>query len=161
MFMKLQTNLIKTGSNWQFDKKYFRGIPEKTKGVYIVGVQKETKFGEKFCPLYVGTHKSDLAVRIEGHWDKDNTETVRGSLNSFKEIFDLTLSPKEFYKGIEIWNNEWKGKKFRKKTDRINQLKRFLNLVKKNGFNSLLWFPNEIFFQSYFSNPNTSVPLKN
>ena len=117
--MKLETNLIKTGSNWQFDKKHFRGIPKKSKGVYIVGVLKETEIGEKFCPLYVGTHKSDLAGRIEGHWDKDNTETVRGSLNSFKEIFDLTLSPNEFYKGIEIWNNEWKGRIFRNETNRI------------------------------------------
>lgn len=158
--MKLETNLIKTGSNWQFDKKHFRGIPKKSKGVYIVGVLKETEIGEKFCPLYVGTHKSDLAGRIEGHWDKDNTETVRGSLNSFKEIFDLSLSPDQFYKGIEIWNKEWKGKRFKDESKKMNQLRHFFQEVQILGYNSLLWFPNENFFQSYFSNPNINYSPK-
>ena len=151
--MKLKTNLVKAGENWLFDQKHFKGIPN-SKGVYIVGIQKETEKGEKFCPLYVGTHKSDLASRIEGHWDTDNRETVRGSLNSFKEIFDLSLSPDQFYKGIEIWNKEWKGKRFKDESKKMNQLRHFFQEVQIRGYNSLLWFPNENFFQSYFKNPS-------
>jgi hypothetical protein len=160
MNFKIETNLKKTEKEkWRFDKKHFGTIP-KTKGVYIVGIQKETVQGEKFCPLYVGTHISNLASRIEGHWDKENTETIRGSLNSFKEIFDLTLPPSQFYKGIEIWNNEWKGKRFRSPEKKTNQLVNFFNKVKDEAFNSLLWFPNETFFRIYLGNSEIAFTPK-
>jgi hypothetical protein len=159
MTFKLETNLRKTEKKWLFKKEYFEDIP-KTKGVYIVGIQKETEQGEKFCPLYVGTHTSNLASRIEGHWDKKNTETIRGSLNSFKEIFDLSLPPFQFYKGIKIWNNEWKGKRFRSPEKKIKQLVNFFNMVKDDGDNCLLWFPNETFFQIYLANSEIAFTPK-
>lgn len=172
--IKFTTNLpLNSDPNWSkpwlFDPKYFDSIPDKP-GVYIVGVKipvfdpkqfeekgEQINKVEKFCPLYVGTHKNSLRSRIKGHWDRENKDTIVGTLNSFKELFDLSLSPNKFYKGIEIWNKEWKHKK-----NSVENLNNLFSEIKEHGHKSLIWFPDMLFFDHYLSSGGNHIsPISN
>jgi hypothetical protein len=161
--IKFESKLIdKQKGEWKFNKEYFYDVPE-NKGVYIIGIktsvskEEKAKKEECFCPFYVGTY-TNLRYRISGHWDIENTETIRGSLNSFKELFDVEVledNASLFYKDIKIWDEGWSGVHHSK---RIN-LSKLCNKVKKNG-NSLIWFPDPKFFDVYLnevSNVNVNV----
>ena len=127
-------------------------------GVYIAGIKIDIKGqGKKFCPLIVGESKN-LKNRIIGHRDPNNTETIKGELNSFKELFDFKVlfeNPSFFYDDIRIWDEGWISKNHHKRED----LKVLCEKVKGNN-NSLIWFPNSIFFEVQFGNiPNVNINL--
>jgi hypothetical protein len=152
--IKFTSPLTKYASKnpWFFDKKYFEDIPP-IPGVYIVGVKIPVNGqGEKFCPLYIGTYKENIKTRIRGHWDENNTNIVQGALNSYKELFDLELDPSLFYEDIELWNQLWKGKN-NTNTNKVN----LFNEISINGNNSLIWFPDELFFQTYLKNAHVHL----
>jgi hypothetical protein len=132
----------------------------KKPGVYIVGVKIAIdNQGEKFCPLIVGEAKS-LKNRIMGHRDPNNTDAMRGELNSFKELFNFNVlinNPAFFYDDIRIWDEEWISKYHTKRTD----LETLCKNVKANH-NSLVWFPNPVFYDVYLeavSNIDINVNL--
>jgi hypothetical protein len=158
--IKFTTNLISSSSKpWKFNPNELNAIPNKP-GVYIVGVKIDINGqGEKFCPLIVG-QSTNLKNRITGHRDPDNTSTSRGELNSFKEIFNFEVlhkNPSNFYEDIKIWDEGWISKHHKKRTD----LKILCESIKLNH-NSLIWFPNPIFYDVYFgvaSNININVAL--
>jgi hypothetical protein len=101
--------------------------------------------------LYIGTAKN-LKNRIEGHWDTKNTNVARGALNSFKELFDLELDPALFYPDIELWNQHWGDlKKSERKTSTL------FDSINQKGNNTLIWFPDPLFFQTYLKNLTTNI----
>lgn len=177
--IKFTTNLhgFQNGGEWNFHPNFFEGKDQNGKqvtkpvpnepGVYIVGVKipvndppqyddkgklLETPHNEKFCPLYVGV-QDNLSTKIRGHRNPNNKRTYTGEVNSFKELWNINLEPKIFYRGIEIWNDKWRYSRSNKVNDpnRINQLNVFIKEVKDSAENCLIWFPNSAFFDFYLS----------
>lgn len=179
--IKFVTNLhpFQNGREWQFHPNFFEGkdvkgddvcdkngkkisfpVPNEA-GVYIVGVKIPVsdpkqfdengkpidKAVEKFCPLYVGIQKK-IKNKIKGHRDPRNRSTSNGELNSYKELFDLSMPPSKFYKGIEKWNEYWCNKKGKERN-----LETLINEIKINGYDSMVFFPNPLFFEKCLS-PN-------
>lgn len=161
--IEFESSLIEQKKDrWAFQKEYFENIPPK-KGVYVVGIKtfvsktKDEEKAEYFCPFYVGTY-TNLRYRIKGHWDIENTETIKGSLNSFKELFDVEVLQENasvFYGDIKIWDNNWSGVHHRKR----KKLKDLCQEIKEKG-NSLIWFLDPEFYDVYLgqtSNVNVNV----
>ncbi len=146
---------------WVFDPKHFNSIPDEP-GVYIVGVKIEVndpaqKFDkksnpvlqtnkiEKFCPLIVGETKN-LRNRITAHWSGKGSS----SLNGYKELFDLNLSPNKFYDDIQYFDENYIMS--HNTTDNVHKLNVF-KYIKGSLNNSLIWFPDPNFFDNYLSTP--------
>jgi hypothetical protein len=152
--IKFTTSLINNKSvPWQFNPDDLKGIPE-TPGVYIVGVKIPVNGqGEKFCPLYVGIHLN-LKDRLSEHFINQKLKNT-GYLNSKKELFDVSKQPKDFYKDISIMEKLIIRKS---KNQQLMKPIAFDEIQNKKGItqgkNTLIWFPDPLFFDVYLSKPS-------